>query len=206
MSKANIPGRIGDLEKHYRIGADFIREMRRRRLKASLLIAAFAEVRGYSADTVRKDRRFAAMFSPRELAAICRPKRGIPPRLEVIYMLLQIRDRRTRKRLLRKAITHDWRRSHLEQNMPAGSRPGNSRGAGRPALAESKPGLFIQRQAPQILRALSKLHSAHEGQKLQDNLSRISCLAERAAVILQAAAEVLRSQAGRRGLDRAAMN
>jgi hypothetical protein len=125
-------GRIADrLRQHYRLGQE---------ANASDLPAKdLADTRGVSEHLMRKFKRFAGEYTPRDLEALCNALRpnGLPLQWGHVNYLLGIHDKQERKAMQRRAIENGWTAPQLARAITKSHR--TKSGHGRPMMPPATP-------------------------------------------------------------------
>lgn len=124
------------LHHYYRLGQEVV--------AGDLPPKDLAEIRGVSDHLMRKFRRFAREYTPRELEALCNTFRsnGLPLQWGHVNYLLGIHDKRQRMVVQAKAIENGWTAPQL--NIEIRKKFGVENGHGRPMMKPATPAAGLQ--------------------------------------------------------------
>ena len=116
----------------------------RRAGRSPLSASNLAETRGVSEHLMRKIKRFAGAYTPRDFDALCNARRpnGLPLQWGHVNYLLTIHDKQPRRAMQRRAIANGWTAPQLARVI----RKSHQRkpGHGRPVVPPSTPELGLE--------------------------------------------------------------
>lgn len=124
------------LRYYYRLGQEVV--------AGDLPPKELAEIRGVSDHLMRKFRRFAREYTPRDLEALCNTFRpnGLPLQWGHVNYLLGIHDKQERKAMQGKAIENGWTAPQL--NVEIRKKFGSENGHGRSMMKPATPTAGLQ--------------------------------------------------------------
>lgn len=161
--RSEVLAAIADLKAGYKIGRGILKRFGDRAEHGGHQIDVVAKQCGRSADSLRKLRQFALVYSEAELNALCKLCRDNRRALGIsfVYRFVAIKDKRKRAAFQRRAVVEHWGYSRLVRELRATFAHGHRRGR-QPQLPDNIDQAAVElelakRQLVALLRECDRL-------------------------------------------------